>query len=82
MGIDTATYDQAIDDLHVATNGSGGWTVTTGGVEGTDTLINVERIDGAGAGKILLVGAGGFSRSRRPGRRGRRRHDPGGGGYL
>ena len=64
-GVDKATYDQAIDSSHVSTNGAGGWTVTTGGVEGTDTLVDVEQVDGAGAGKILLVGNGGYLHDRR-----------------
>ena len=59
-GVDTAVYAQSIDASMVATNGSGGWTVTAGGAEGTDTLSDIEIVDGAGVGAILLVGNGGY----------------------
>ncbi|MCB1490547.1 MAG: tandem-95 repeat protein, partial [Rhodobiaceae bacterium] len=58
---DTATYSGALTASNIATNGLGGWTVTTGGAEGTDTLSNVEIVDGAGAGRFLLVGNGGYA---------------------
>ena len=45
----------------VSDDGDGHFTVTTGGIEGTDTLDGVEIIDHAGAGNILLVGNGGFA---------------------
>ncbi len=59
-GNDTALYAQAIDASMLSASG-GSWTVTTGGAEGTDTLTNVEIVDGSEAHKILLVGSGGFS---------------------
>jgi Ca2+-binding RTX toxin-like protein len=59
-GQDTAFYTQAITDNMIAVNGGGGWTVTTGGAEGTDTLSDIEVVDGAGTGRFLLVGNGGF----------------------
>jgi Ca2+-binding RTX toxin-like protein len=55
-GADTARY---AGPATVATNGSGGWTVTDSG--GTDTLSNVEIVDDSAAGKILLVGNGGYA---------------------
>ncbi len=60
-GIDTAVYDQSMDASMITGNGSGGWTVTTGGAEGTDTLSAVEQVDGAEGGQILLVGNGGYA---------------------
>ena len=60
-GNDTAEYTATIDISDIATNGSGGWTVTTGGAEGTDTLEDIEIVDGAGDAQILLVGEGGFA---------------------
>jgi T1SS-143 domain-containing protein len=59
--IDTAWYAQAIGAGMIATNGLGGWTVTTGGAEGTDTLSNIEIVNGLEAGRFLLVGNGGFA---------------------
>jgi len=59
-GIDTAVYTQAIDASMIKTNG-GGWQVAAGGAEGTDTLSDIEIVDGAGAGKFLLVGNGGYA---------------------
>jgi hypothetical protein len=60
-GVDTAAYSESIELGDIAVNGSGGWTVTTDGSEGADTLTNVEIIDGAEGGRILLVGNGGFA---------------------
>jgi Ca2+-binding RTX toxin-like protein len=60
LGTDTAQYAQAITTAMLAESG-GNWTVTTGGAEGTDTLNDMEIVDGAEAGKILLVGSGGFA---------------------
>ncbi|NWG23430.1 MAG: hypothetical protein HXY30_03260, partial [Pseudorhodoplanes sp.] len=60
LGTDTAQYAQAITTSMLAESG-GNWTVTTGGAEGTDTLNDMEIVDGAEAGKILLVGSGGFA---------------------
>lgn len=70
---DVAVYSQAIDASHITAltsdvtidfttyTGIKGWTVTTGGAEGTDTLVDVEIIEhDGGAGRILLVGNGGF----------------------
>src|SRR5262249_38604814 len=45
----------------VQTDGSGGWTVITGGAEGTDTLSDVETVVGGAPDPILLVGNGGFA---------------------
>ena len=67
-GTDTAVYSQAVTpgmvafvaDADPATGGNQtGWTVTTGGGEGSDGLIEIEIIQHAG-GNILLVGNGGF----------------------
>ncbi|HKA74862.1 MAG TPA: hypothetical protein VKE26_23865, partial [Xanthobacteraceae bacterium] len=60
-GTDTAVYQQAITAGMVQTDGSGGWTVTTGGAEGTDTLSDVETVVGGAPDPILLVGNGGFA---------------------
>jgi hypothetical protein len=68
---DVAVYDATITKAMVTSGtvdadpGPGvtnvaGWTVTTGGTEGTDTLVGVEIVQNAGA-RILLVGNGGFS---------------------
>ena len=68
-GIDTAKYTGAITTANLSavadadpfTGGDQpGWQVAAG-AEGTDTLLSVEVVDGAGAGKILLVGSGGFA---------------------
>ena len=65
---DVASYSQIITAAMIASNGSGGWTVTAGGAEGTDTLSQIEIIqsadpDGAGpgTGRFLLVGNGGYT---------------------
>ena len=58
-GSDVASYDATLSGSDVVAGGSG-WTVTAG-TEGTDTLANIEIVDGAGAGRILLVGNGGFA---------------------
>ncbi|MEJ0075773.1 MAG: tandem-95 repeat protein [Alphaproteobacteria bacterium] len=62
---DVAAYTQVITAGMIATNGSGGWTVTTAGAEGTDTLSEIEVVQGAdpgpGTGKFLLVGNGGYA---------------------
>jgi VCBS repeat-containing protein len=62
---DVAAYAQVITVGMIATNGSGGWTVTTAGAEGTDTLSEIEVVQGAdpgpGTGKFLLVGNGGYA---------------------
>ena len=59
-GVDNAVYTQAIDASMITQSG-GGWQVATGGGEGTDTLTNIEIVDGLGAGRFLLVGNGGFA---------------------
>ena len=38
-----------------------GWSVAGGVGEGTDTLSNIEIVDDAASGKILLVGNGGYA---------------------
>ena len=68
-GTDTANYAATItaaDIASVATDTDPflagtqtGWTVN-GGAEGTDTLSEIEIVDGAEAGKFLLVGNGGY----------------------
>ncbi|MFC4228125.1 VCBS domain-containing protein, partial [Hoeflea alexandrii] len=67
-GTDTAVYTQTVmpgmvafvADADPATGGDQtGWTVATGGTEGSDGLIEIEIIQHAG-GNILLVGNGGF----------------------
>ncbi|GAB5460378.1 VCBS domain-containing protein [Hoeflea alexandrii] len=67
-GTDTAVYTQAVTpamvafvaDADPATGGDQiGWTVATGGTEGSDGLIEIEIIQHSG-GNILLVGNGGF----------------------
>lgn len=57
-GVDTAVYSVTVTAGDI-TEAAGKWQVA-GGAEGTDTLSDVEIVDGAGAGKFLLVGAGGF----------------------
>jgi VCBS repeat-containing protein len=64
---DVSVYAQAIT-ASMITMQAGGWRVTTGGAEGTDTLVNMEIVegadpDGAGAatGRFLLVGNGGYA---------------------
>ncbi|WP_442582830.1 VCBS domain-containing protein [Mesorhizobium sp. ASY16-5R] len=57
-GVDTAVYAAAVTSADI-TEVAGKWQVA-GGAEGTDTLSDVEIVDGAGAGKFLLVGAGGY----------------------
>ncbi len=68
-GIDTATYSGTIslanlttvtDADPVAAGNQAGWQVV-GGADGTDLLSGVEIVDGAGPGRILLVGSGGFA---------------------
>ncbi|MEA2879412.1 MAG: large repetitive protein [Hyphomicrobiales bacterium] len=69
-GTDTALYSGTIatsDITAVVTDTNPilggtqtGWTVN-GGAEGTDTLSDIEIVDGAGAGRILLVGNGGYA---------------------
>jgi VCBS repeat-containing protein len=54
-GIDTASYAGAATILKSAS----GWDVTDAG--GTDNLVSVEIVDDSAAGKILLVGTGGFA---------------------
>ncbi len=56
---DTASYTGSIT-ASMITAGVGTWTLATGNGEGTDTLSDIEIVDGAEAGKILLVGNNGF----------------------
>ena len=56
-GTDTAHYAGTV----TVTATDGGWSVNGGIVEGTDTLSNVEIVDDAASGKILLVGNGGYA---------------------
>ena len=59
-GTDTAAYTQDITKALITQSG-GGWQVATGGTEATDTLTNIEVVDGGEAGKFLLVGNGGYA---------------------
>ncbi len=59
-GTDTAQFADSLTDADITANGSGGWTVTTA-TEGTDTLTNIEIVDGAEGGQFLLVGNGGYA---------------------
>ncbi|WP_319774073.1 DUF5801 repeats-in-toxin domain-containing protein [Breoghania sp.] len=59
-GTDTAQFVDSLTDADITANGSGGWTVTTA-TEGTDTLTNIEIVDGAEGGQFLLVGNGGYA---------------------
>ena len=56
-GTDTAHYTGTV----TVTATDDGWSVDGGAGEGTDTLSNVEVIDDAAGGKILLVGNGGYA---------------------
>ena len=56
-GIDTAIYAGTV----TAIASGGGWSVNGGVNEGADTLSNVEVVDDAASGKILLVGNGGYA---------------------
>jgi Ca2+-binding RTX toxin-like protein len=60
-GTDTAVYTATVNASAVTSDGAGHFVVTTGVAEGTDTLSGIEKIDGAGAGNILLVGNGGYA---------------------
>ncbi|MGE4078861.1 MAG: hypothetical protein AB7F22_25200, partial [Reyranella sp.] len=69
-GLDTAHYTgvlsagaiTAVADVDPSTLGDqAGWQVNAGAAEGTDTLTNVEAVDDGAAGRILLVGSGGFA---------------------
>lgn len=67
-GTDTASYDADITpdmltpvDLDPGAPVVPGWAVNTGGAEGQDALLGVEHVDGGEAGKILLVGNGGYA---------------------
>jgi Ca2+-binding RTX toxin-like protein len=59
-GTDTATYTVSLTKEMISKQPTF-WQVATGPAEGTDQLINVEILDGAEAGKFLLVGGGGFA---------------------
>lgn len=63
-GIDTAAYAAVLSASDISYDADTQvWTVTAGAAEGTDTLTNVEIVDGGGAGgsHILLVGGGGYA---------------------
>ena len=70
-GADTAVYagtitiddisEVAADTNPFVINTQAGWQVNGGATEGTDTLTDIEIVDGDGAGKILLVGNGGYA---------------------
>ena len=60
-GIDTAVYAATVTSSMLTDDGLGHFVVTTGGAEGADTLSGIEKIDGAGAANILLVGHGGYA---------------------
>ncbi len=55
-GIDTAAYTNGVDLGDITFNGTN-WTVATGTAEGTDTLNDIEVIDGS---TFRLVGGGGY----------------------
>ena len=59
-GNDTAVYTAVVDSSNITDDGSH-FVVAAGGSEGTDTLSGIEKIGGAGAPNILLVGHGGYS---------------------
>lgn len=58
-GTDTAVYTGAVTVADVA-NAGDHWVVAAGSAEGTDSLANVEIVSST-AGRILLVGNGGFA---------------------
>jgi Ca2+-binding RTX toxin-like protein len=58
-GVDTATFDNSELTLSSFTATGSGWTVNSGGTDGTDTLAGVEIVVDAAA-RTLLVGSGGF----------------------
>ena len=60
-GTDTAAYAATVTSSMLTDDGLGHFVVTTGGAEGADTLSGIEKIDGAGAANILLVGHGGYA---------------------
>ncbi|MFZ4410990.1 MAG: beta strand repeat-containing protein, partial [Paracraurococcus sp.] len=57
-GTDTASYTESLTAADIAFSG-GAWQVTAGG--STDALGSIEFVDGAGAGRFVLVGGGGFA---------------------
>ncbi|MFZ4411041.1 MAG: beta strand repeat-containing protein, partial [Paracraurococcus sp.] len=59
VGTDTASFGVAIATADI-TSSATTWSVAAG-PEGTDTLTNVEIIQGTGTAKTLLVGHGGFA---------------------
>ena len=59
-GNDTAVYTAVVNSSNITDDGSH-FVVAAGGSEGTDTLSGIEKIGGAGAPNILLVGHGGYS---------------------
>ena len=61
-GIDTAVYAAALAITDISFS-AGKWTVNASVSEGTETLTNIEIVDGGGAGgaRFLLVGGDGFA---------------------
>ncbi len=59
-GTDTAHYSATLASTAFTSSG-GQWTVTTGGAEGTDHLVNVEKVTDGGGHNYLLVGNGGYA---------------------
>ena len=55
---DKAVYNEAIDASEISETATG-WTVTSD-TEGSDTLSEIEIVDGTEGGRFLLVGNGGF----------------------
>ena len=62
-GNDTAVYTAIVDSSNITDDGSH-FVVAAGGGEGTDTLSGIEKIGGAGAPNILLVGRAAAASSR------------------
>jgi hypothetical protein len=58
--LNSAMFATVSDADSGAAGNQAGWTITTGGSEGTDSLTGVEIVDGLEAGRFLLVGNGGF----------------------
>ncbi len=58
-GIDTAFYQTVLTTANITASG-GGWLVDAGN-DGTDFLLNIERIGSTRPGRTLLVGNGGFA---------------------
>ncbi|MDB5432933.1 MAG: type secretion C-terminal target domain, partial [Caulobacter sp.] len=57
-GVDTAVFSAPVT---LTSDGDGGWSATSTGADGADTLHNVERINDGSGHTTLLVGAGGYA---------------------